>query len=98
MGKICLYTKRLLAVPAAVVAHGDLTQSQRQHIALVLVEEDGGFEKTPTHKIRRFKYNGSNNAKTGEASPSAAPETPPAVEKGSESADSSSGTETRGDA
>ena len=63
-----------------------------------VVEEDGGFEKTPTHKIRRFKYNGSNNAKTGEASHSAAPETPPAEEKGSESADSSSGTETRGDA
>lgn len=63
-----------------------------------VVEEDGGFEKTPTHKIRRFKYNGSNNAKTGEASHSAAPETPPAVEKGSESADSSSEAETRGDA
>lgn len=63
-----------------------------------VVEEDGGFEKTPTHKIRRFKYNGSNNAKTGEASHSATTQTPPAVEKGSESADSSSGAETRGDA
>ena len=63
-----------------------------------VVEEDGGFEKTPTHKIRRFKYNGSNNAKTGEASPSATTQTPPAEEKGSESADSSSGAETRGDA
>ena len=63
-----------------------------------VVEEDGGFEKTPTHKIRRFKYNGSNNAKTGEASPSATTQTPPAEEKGSESADSSSEAETRGDA
>ena len=63
-----------------------------------VVEEDGGFEKTPTHKIRRFKYNGSNNAKTGEAPPSATTQTPPAEEKGSESADSSSGAETRGDA
>lgn len=63
-----------------------------------VVEEDGGFEKTPTHKIRRFKYNGSNNAKTGEASPSATTQTPPAVEKGSESADSSSEAETRSDA
>ena len=63
-----------------------------------VVEEDGGFEKTPTHKIRRFKYNGSNNAKTGEASHSATTQTPPAVEKGSESADSSSEAETRSDA
>ncbi len=63
-----------------------------------VVEEDGGFEKTPTHKIRRFKYNGSNNAKTGEASHSATTQTPPAEEKGSESADSSSEAETRSDA